>query len=182
MKEILNFTYEIGELDGEKRRLVNARDLHKQLEIPTRFNDWVKRYLIKQGFTQGVDYITKSFDYSKVNNQTGRGGDRKSITYLVTIEVAEHLAMMAKIPHSRSHGVREKAALDTIEQLLGIKLKRQYSVLGGRYRIDGYDLVNNVAYEVDEEQHFTPQHIGLDRIREEEIFQELGCRFVRIKV
>lgn len=81
----------------------------------------------------------------------------------------------------RKNGIREKAALDTIEQLLGIKLVRQYSVLG-RYRIDGYDSVNNVAYEIDEEQHFTPQHMDADRIREKNIKDVLGCEFVRIRV
>lgn len=81
----------------------------------------------------------------------------------------------------RKNGIREKAALDTIEQLLGVELKRQYRVLG-KYRIDGYDPINNIAYEVDEEQHFTPQHKEADCLREEEIKVELGCKFVRIKV
>lgn len=77
--------------------------------------------------------------------------------------------------------VREKAALTTIEQLQGVKLIRQYPVLG-KYRIDGYDPVNNIAYEIDEEQHFTPQHMEADRIREKEIKAALGCEFVRIRV
>ena len=80
----------------------------------------------------------------------------------------------------RKDGIREKAALDTIEQLLGVKLKRQYRV--GKYRIDGYDSINNVAYEIDEEQHFTPQHMDADKVREKEIFNKLGCKFVRIKL
>lgn len=80
----------------------------------------------------------------------------------------------------RNNGIREKAALDTIEQLVGVKLKRQYRV--GEYRIDGYDPINNVAYEIDEEQHFTPQHMQADRVREKKIFNKLGCKFVRIKV
>lgn len=80
----------------------------------------------------------------------------------------------------RKDGIREKAALDTIEQLVGVKLKRQYRV--GEYRIDGYDPINNVAYEIDEEQHFTPQHMQADRVREKKIFNKLGCKFVRIKV
>ena len=81
----------------------------------------------------------------------------------------------------RNNGIREKTALTTIEQLQGVKLIRQYLVLG-KYRIDGYDPVNNIAYEIDEEQHFTPQHIEADRIREEEIKAVLGCEFVRIRV
>jgi very-short-patch-repair endonuclease len=78
-------------------------------------------------------------------------------------------------------GIREKVALDTIEQLLHVKLIRQYFVCG-KYRIDGYDPVNNIAYEVDEEQHFTSRHQAADRKREEEIRDELGCEFIRIKV
>lgn len=101
MKKVLEFQYEIAEIDGEKRRLVNARDLHKQLEIDTRFNDWINRYLLKLGFIQDIDYIIKKFDYSKMSNQKGRGGDRRSETYLVTVETAKHLAMMAKTPKGK---------------------------------------------------------------------------------
>lgn len=101
MKKVLEFQYEIAEIGGEKRRLVNARDLHKQLEIDTRFNDWINRYLLKLGFLQYIDYIVKKFDYSKMSNQKGRGGDRRSETYLVTVETAKHLAMMAKTPKGK---------------------------------------------------------------------------------
>lgn len=101
MKKVLEFRYEIAEIDGERRRLVNARDLHKQLEIDTRFNDWINRYLLKLGFIQDIDYIVKKFDYSKMSNQKGRGGDRRSETYLVTVETAKHLAMMAKTPKGK---------------------------------------------------------------------------------
>lgn len=73
---------------------------------------------------------------------------------------------------------REKVALDTIEQLLNIKLKRQYPILG--YRIDGYDPVNNVAYEIDEPEH--KYKITQDIERQKQIEKELGCKFVRIKV
>ena len=101
MKKVLEFQYEIAEIGGERRRLVNARDLHKQLEIDTRFNDWINRYLLKLGFIQDIDYIVKKFDYSKMSNQKGRGGDRRSETYLVTVETAKHLAMMAKTPKGK---------------------------------------------------------------------------------
>ena len=101
MKKVLEFQYEIAEIGGEKRRLVNARDLHKQLEIDTRFNDWINRYLLKLGFLQDIDYVVKKFDYSKMSNQKGRGGDRRSETYLVTVETAKHLAMMAKTPKGK---------------------------------------------------------------------------------
>lgn len=98
MKEILSFVYEIAELDGEKRRLVNARDLHNQLGIATPFDKWIKRSLINQDFLQGIDFavIVKNVD-----DESKFGGVRKQTEYLVTIEVAKHLAMMAKTPKGK---------------------------------------------------------------------------------
>ena len=77
-------------------------------------------------------------------------------------------------------GLREKSALDTIEQLLGIKLIRQFQV--GGFRIDGYDADNKVAYEIDEEQHNTKKHSQADILRQQFIETQLGCTFKRIKV
>lgn len=77
-------------------------------------------------------------------------------------------------------GVREKTALDTIEQLLGIKLIRQFHV--GGFRIDGYDADNKVAYEIDEEQHRGTRHSQHDVLRQQFIEEQLQCKFVRIKV
>lgn len=77
-------------------------------------------------------------------------------------------------------GIREKAALDTIEQLLGIKLIRQFTV--GGFRIDGYDAENKIAYEIDEEQHNSAKHSQADVLRQQFIEQQLGCIFKRIKV
>lgn len=77
-------------------------------------------------------------------------------------------------------GIREKAALDTIEQLLGVKLIRQFQV--GGFRIDGYDAENKIAYEIDEEQHNSKKHSQHDILRQQWIEEQLGCKFVRIKV
>ena len=75
---------------------------------------------------------------------------------------------------------KEKIALSTIEQLLGITLERQYRV--GQYRIDGYDPVNNVAYEIDEDHHTPESAKKRDKNREDFIRSELGCTFKRIDV
>jgi very-short-patch-repair endonuclease len=71
-------------------------------------------------------------------------------------------------------------SLDTIEQLLGIKLIRQFQV--GGFRIDGYDADNKVAYEIDEEQHNSKKHSQHDVLRQKFIEEQLQCKFVRIKV
>ena len=80
----------------------------------------------------------------------------------------------------RSFCQKESAALSTIEQLLSIKLNRQFLV--GAYRVDGYDEINNVAYEIDENYHKKTQQRIKDKDREREIKRVLNCSFVRIKV
>ncbi|UYE95259.1 hypothetical protein [Escherichia phage vB_ESM-pEJ01] len=113
------------------------------------------------------------YDYSEYFDVYGR----KQKQIILTEELAEAV-------RKQYFGIRfglsaaEKIALDTIEQLLNIKLKRQYPILG--YRIDGYDPVNNVAYEIDEPEH--KYKITQDIERQKQIEKELGCKFVRIKV
>jgi len=74
--------------------------------------------------------------------------------------------------------IQERAALETIEQLLGVTLQRQYRV--GQYRVDGYDAANKVAYEIDEPAHKYSE--TQDKERQAFIADALGCKFVRIKV
>lgn len=76
------------------------------------------------------------------------------------------------------HRLREESALKAIEQILGVTLIRQYRVL--KYRVDGYDVENNVAYEIDEEWH--KYSADKDAKREETIKNVLGCTFTRIKL
>lgn len=76
------------------------------------------------------------------------------------------------------HRLKEESALKTIEQLLGVTLIRQYSVLG--YRVDGYDSVNNIAYEIDERGH--KYAVKKDATRQYKIEKILKCTFVRIKL
>lgn len=51
------------------------------------------------------------------------------------------------------------------------------------YWVDGYDEVNNIVYEWDENHHFKSngEYIEKDIIRQKEIEQLLGCKFIRIK-
>jgi hypothetical protein len=81
---------------------------------------------------------------------------------------------LARVPHR----LREESALKTIEQLLRVTLIRQFKV--SSYRIDGYDPVANIAYEIDEPEHkYARAH---DDRREKAIIRLLGCRFVRIQL
>lgn len=81
---------------------------------------------------------------------------------------------LARVPNR----LQEEASLKTIEQLLGVKLIRQYKVLS--YRLDGYDPDTNTAYEIDEPAHRSKTK--QDSIRQSKIENVLGCKFVRIKL
>lgn len=81
---------------------------------------------------------------------------------------------LARVPNR----LQEEASLKTIEQLLGVKLIRQYKVL--HYRLDGYDPATNTAYEIDEPAHRSKTK--QDNIRQSKIENVLGCKFVRIKL
>jgi len=65
----------------------------------------------------------------------------------------------------------------------------QHAMNGGEYYIkelgywlDGYDIINNVAYEYDEKRHFIKGQLKeKDIIRQNEIERYLDCKFIRIK-
>jgi very-short-patch-repair endonuclease len=74
-------------------------------------------------------------------------------------------------------GKNENEILEQIEFETNVILKRNYFV--DKYFIDGYDIKNNIAYEVDEEHH--KFQIEKDKVREDEIKNILNCDFVRIR-
>jgi len=88
--------------------------------------------------------------------------------------ILEKYKGLARVPNR----LQEDAALKTIEQLLGIQLIRQFSVLS--YRIDGYHAATNTAYEIDEPEHKSRKK--QDAIRQREIEAAIGCTFVRISL
>lgn len=82
MEEIIKIdTTQSGE------QFVNARDLHKALEVKTQFNKWIER-MIEYGFVDGTDFW--SF-LSKTPN-----GGRPSIEYNLTISTAKEIAMLQR--------------------------------------------------------------------------------------
>ena len=127
---------------------------------------------IKAMFAQ-LEIDTRSFQYIYKDSM-----NRDQIEYLLDKELCNVLLDKYKGLNRVPHRLREESSLKTIEQLLGITLIRQYRVLN--YRIDGYDPVNNVAYEIDEPEHKYKQNE--DDERQRQIEKILKCTFVRIKL
>ena len=69
-------------------QLVSARDLHKGLEVKTRFSQWVT-----QNFRESIDF-TSVVATTVVNN----GALRELQDYALSVEMAKHIAMMTGTP------------------------------------------------------------------------------------
>jgi phage anti-repressor protein len=74
----------IGE---EEVNAVDARDLHKFLEVETRFNDWINRRINTYGFVKNTDF------YSFSGKSTG---GRPNEEYSITIDMAKELSMVER--------------------------------------------------------------------------------------
>lgn len=86
----------------------DLRKLHAWLEVGRDFSNWVKDRIAAYGFVEGVDFVTVSRSPESgsgnrgadgspnLANQTGRGGDRRSIDYFATLDMAKELSMVER--------------------------------------------------------------------------------------
>ena len=78
---------------------VLGRDLHKALEVGSRYNDWFKR-MCEYGFERGVDYTEFYSDLSKTHDDNNLGG-RPAINHQLTIDMAKEVAMIQRTPKGK---------------------------------------------------------------------------------
>ncbi|EIN2943532.1 TPA: antA/AntB antirepressor family protein [Escherichia coli] len=81
-----------GTIANETTLLVNARDLHEFLEVRRDFSTWIKNRITEYGFAVDVDYIL----VHQNGGIKGRGGDRRSKEYHLTLDTAKELAMVER--------------------------------------------------------------------------------------
>lgn len=72
---------------------VSARELHEQLHIGTRFNDWFPR-MTEYGFVEGTDFYSKM---SKTDN-----GGRPSTDYEISVDMAKQICMIQRTPEGKA--------------------------------------------------------------------------------
>lgn len=98
MVEPINIKIVQKTIGSEKKRFVNARELHKWLKVGRDFSSWIKDRIEKYDFEEKADYfkvIPQDFDSPKLGNQkNGRGGDVRSIDYVLIIDMAKEIAML----------------------------------------------------------------------------------------
>lgn len=105
----MNFNIVPRRFDGETIQTVNARELHETLGVGRDFSTWIKSRIEQYGFAENTDYVVftdsgeKSFDSPEsVNQKSGRGGDRRSIYYHVSLDMAKELAMVENNDQGRA--------------------------------------------------------------------------------
>lgn len=189
-QELINVKNEDGKL------LVSGKELHDKLGIKVHLSTWFKR-MYEYGFEENIDY-------SILRSANPNGGIAKIDDYIITINMAEEICVVQKknkmageiLEYLMKKDNREvmvltkhtstRFELSFGEQLeetlkpLGIKIKTQKSMFGGKYRIDFYLPEYNLAIEYDEEHHNEEENKIKDKIREEEIKNELHCEFIRL--
>lgn len=85
---------------GTGRHGIDARDFHKQLANGTQFRVWIKRRIEEYDLQEGRDFYSNLVDQKRSTN--GRGGDRRSKDYLLTLTTAKELAMVERTEQGRA--------------------------------------------------------------------------------
>ena len=74
---------------GDESQLgVNARDVHKALEVKADFSTWIKKRISQGQFEENYDFI-RFHKKMEANNAT-------MIEYIISLDMAKHLGMMEK--------------------------------------------------------------------------------------
>ena len=91
----MNELIQVGEhqIGGVTIQTVNARDLHAFLGSKRQFADWISERIQKYGFVENQDFL---IDFPVLGNQLGRGGDRRSKEYHLSLDMAKELAMVER--------------------------------------------------------------------------------------
>ena len=84
-------SYDIKILDNafEGAKGVDAREVWKGLESKQQFSDWIKSRISKLNLIENTDFIILRNQANK-----GFGGDVKSKTYIISLDIAKHFCML----------------------------------------------------------------------------------------
>ena len=129
---------------------VSARDLHEQLNIGTRFNDWFPR-MCEYGFAEGTDFYSKM---SKTEN-----GGRPQTDYDISVDMAKQICMIQRTPEGktcRQYLIDLEKSWNTPEQVMARALQMADSTIK--------KLRDNCAALIEDNQRMKPKEIFADAV------------------
>jgi len=71
-----------------RERLINARELHKELKNKRKFSDWIKQRIEQYEFVENTDFF-KRHNFVTVGNLS-----RPQIDYYITVDMGKELCMI----------------------------------------------------------------------------------------
>lgn len=129
---------------------ISARELHEQLNIGTRFNDWFPR-MCEYGFTEGTDFYSK---LSKTEN-----GGRPQTDYDISVDMAKQICMIQRTPEGkkcRQYLIDLEKSWNTPEQVMARALQMADSTIK--------KLKDNCAALIEDNQRMKPKEIFADAV------------------
>ena len=110
MKNILNIVQ--SNIGSELTNSVNARDLHKALQVGRDYSNWIKDRINKYEFVENVDFVllaksgekseSPKTEFAKTGELQNRGLKRVAIEYIISSNMAMQLAMVQNNEIGRS--------------------------------------------------------------------------------
>lgn len=93
------------EFTGERQQAVNARELHKLLEVGKDFSNWMRERRSQLNMVEGIDFVIVETLVANSGEQKSdpRGGSNR-IDYFVSMDMAKHLSMLQK--NAQGHRAR----------------------------------------------------------------------------
>lgn len=110
------------EINENGEQLVSARELHKFLEVKTKFKDWFPR-MCEYGFIENKDYIAMA-----QKRATAQGNETTYMNYLMKISMAKELSMIqrnAKGKEAREYFIKCEEAWNSDEMIMARALQIQ---------------------------------------------------------
>ena len=92
--------------DRKGNSLVDARELHKVLQVKEAFTEWIKKQLITVDAVEDRDY-----SFLGLNKKTSPQGGRPQINYVLTIKIAGEIAMVAGIAPNANPETRKASKI-----------------------------------------------------------------------
>ena len=90
MNDLIKITK--NNINGSEINSVNARELHSQLEVKKAFTTWIAVALENAGAIENEDFLKLKYSLE---------GSGYQIDYILTVDIAKHIAMMSKVPKSK---------------------------------------------------------------------------------
>jgi len=101
MNELINIKVIQKDLNGEKKRFVNARELHRWLSVGKFFANWIKDRIEKYDFVEDLDYFISiakfgngQYGSNKAKVKDPKTGRVIAKDYIISVDMAKELAMI----------------------------------------------------------------------------------------